>query len=1061
MTRENLTSKIKNLSRGGENYRFLRWRVFAALAERPNDALASIPTFLATRFFSLRLPTKGGAIGQPLHALSFTDRDWKILTRLLQDESSARLGDNYLRLAADFILQNAASVSRLLALDSVVSRAALALDTEALLNAFSLLEPVDRQSLFAFKLYGALNSATHKAIADHFAHAPHSAWVRQRLVYPLIYYYLNLPSDGLFEQMLLQIFPDLKKARSERLTVSLLLREDSGHDVPLAFKCYIGLLCHPFDLLGVLANHFERVVALGRSLQPVELGILEELENATGWSRLTNIIRFARRVPISFIPAPTSLPFATEMGLAADETTYFEAFVDAARPEPASPNTGAYEHLRTLRWRPYPTRKDFEATLGMERRYAFCGAGRFLSVAMTSLYMVERKPVASELTHLLRHAHFFGVLSSFSICSPRGAFALESGLFGDSTASIESQVDTTVGSWSQGTDRSWIKAFHWGQRHYERSMRLSPWFANVRRSLRLSGNSRYLSGIDWRWIDDVIAATRLRHFQGNPDAVYVLLIRLMEERQRDPNTLRLAIAPMVPQGRGVKGAVDVLMKEYKRDTLALIRFFLSATTILKMRLEGSYTAALSERLIALETAVDTFGLDDETLTEDQFAQEQRSLTTALTFLSVAAAQFEVPWDAFAIDAADSTADIFRTHLALQITFNDLSLLSNAKKSSLQLFSNRQSQTYQYRNRDWPLVLIISGIVDTFISNPSYGIEAILAIRIRHDNLRREFAVALDPIKKISLPGVTDAERNKCISLMEPRAHAVLQAWIDKYMHTPRAATSTAIFNFVPTQRDIDLFLSQVTPETELIGIVEMVAAWLRHRLEQNLETARDKLSGELKASYMTELRGLQLTLIAEGQVSATAAEKVASAMVSALHRRADELLDWFEAPTAPRTSGLTYAEMKLATDGRFRAELERLELTTSLYAPTLGQMSIAPDAIRLVFDLWSELTMNALKYKNRPKAKIRVFERTMAGMTGLMFSSLSECVPASPRTYVGEPQASPSESMLRKGKSGMTIVAALAAAIARRPVQVRIWQRRHGFHVFVPLVESKANDVGC
>jgi len=92
MARENLTSKIKNLARGGENYRFLRWRVFAALAERPNDALASMPTFLATRFFSLRLPTKGGAVGQAIHALAFTDRDWKILTRLLQDESSARLG---------------------------------------------------------------------------------------------------------------------------------------------------------------------------------------------------------------------------------------------------------------------------------------------------------------------------------------------------------------------------------------------------------------------------------------------------------------------------------------------------------------------------------------------------------------------------------------------------------------------------------------------------------------------------------------------------------------------------------------------------------------------------------------------------------------------------------------------------------------------------------------------------------------------------------------------------------------------------------------------------------
>jgi hypothetical protein len=501
---------------------------------------------------------------------------------------------------------------------------------------------------------------------------------------------------------------------------------------------------------------------------------------------------------------------------------------------------------------------------------------------------------------------------------------------------------------------------------------------------------------------------------------------------------------------------DKLMAQYATDAAAFIRFFLTPAMILKMSLESNYTAALSERLNALEKVVAEYGLNDEIITAPQFRQEQRALTTALTFMKLGAAQFEVSWDAFRADAHANSEDEFKAYLAFNKTYNDLPILSEARKETAHVFSNKQVQKYEFQNRTWPLVLTICAILDVFLSHPSYGIEAILAVRIRHDNLRREFAVALSELKRVGGFGATKAQRDHYFDRIGAAVYSALQAWIDRYMHTKGSGLPDAIFDFVPDQSEMGALVAGAADVGSLNELVDQVTVWIQDRLKSTLAAARAKLVCELKPSLASAIRSTQEKEIAAGAISRDAAESISAAAETIVTRRADDLLNWFETPTQVRSKGLTYEEMRWAVEGRFAAEVASQELQMSLYAPTLGRVEISPDDIRPVFDLWSELVMNAVKYSHRKITRVRVTEFEDGPMRGLLFSSLCRSSPLGSREYVAEPNLTPNELASRAGKSGLHKVARLAAATTKSRVSIRAVQRRRSFHVMVPLLAVRS-----
>ncbi|MDX8500692.1 hypothetical protein RFM99_20010 [Mesorhizobium sp. VK4C] len=972
-------------------------------------------------------------------------KDWVILDQLSANPKPS-VTDSYLQLASDYIVTNAAAVKRLHELDASLSRNIVEDDPDVLAEAFAGLSQIERQSVFTFRLYCAINADSHSTIADYFARSPHSDWVSQSLLYPLIFHAINLPSDDSLNHLLDQIFPHLRKNKSEHNVVSLLLRDDIARNAGLALRCYVGLLCHPYDALLLLISHYEHVFSDGGEIQQAHRDILSRLNSVVYLPRLASLVDQLNGGQLTYQTNPIDLPISRYLNLGSSGAHFLEAYVAAPGNDylPAIPSTGLYGSLSNLRWSKYPQVKDFNEAVLHARRYAFCEAGRLLSVLLSSIYMVERASPVDERTGLLRQVAYFGAVSPFTLCSPRGASSLDRGMFSNIPRLEERAANDIVPSVSGQNSRWWIKLLHWKLRDAERSTKVAEWLKVVRTNVRLSGNSRFLSGIDWSWVDAVIRQLRIKPFEGNVDGVYVLLIRQMEQAQREPNTLKLALAPLVPKKAGLAELVRWLGQIYGADTIAFVRFFLTPAMILKMKLENNYTAALSERLLAIDWAVSEFGYNDDILTQDQYQREQRSLITSLTFLAVGAAQFELSWDALAGDALSNSDDEFATFQAFNKTYNQLSLLSGGKKETPVLFGNRQVRRYTFKNRDWPLAMVIFQIVNTFLSHPSSGIESILAIRIRHDNLRREIALIIADVKKTRLRKISPDEQKVAIALVEGPLLLRLQQWIDQYMHTPKHADDEGAFEFTPSQEQMDVFISGIHEGVTHQQIVRDTIDWLRGTLETHLAYVREQLMPELKAALTDEFSRVD-------PLSKTWTLQAISVLREAVLRKVDELTEWFATPSKPRDSGLSFLEMRDAVEGRFASEITSGALVTAFFAPALSGEQIHAENIRRVFDLWSELTTNALKYSNRSPANLRISELDVDGMKGLRFSSLSNGAEAGPpQFFEAEPNVA-DEAAFERGKSGFRKVAALAAGIARQKVTVVVHSRTNSFHVWVPF----------
>jgi hypothetical protein len=1039
--KKTLDSTVKNLLRSGQLYFRMRTKLIGEFLKSPGERLELNSTYLLASAFRLKK-------GREFLALRFSDEDWDNLKKLGRVASGSVVEANMLRLAASYILANVSRIAELQNLDATASSMILEGKNASVETEILKLDKIERQSLFVFKLVAAVNFHSHDHVAKYFSRNPHSAWVRERFSYPLIFFTINRLDAASLGDVLLSIFPWLEKYSEERRVLRYLLRSDFEHGDSLSSKCYAALMSHPFDALRMITDHLEGKFSAGAALTVDERDALALLADVFPGSPVGALREVVSGRPLRWLAEGDAL--ALDFELTSADRVFLKSFFDLSHHALLEHPTKLLSALGRMRWRRYPELADFEMVVSVTSQFAFLSVGRLLDAALMSLYMVTRRTKSDERRFLIRCVHLFDGFTPFLITSPRASSALTSGFL--KLDSSISQIDGDTAAIVRSTDdRTWMKNFHWDVRSDEQRLRLNDYFSAVRREMRPSVNLRFLSGIDWRWVVEVMEALKIAPFRTS-DAIYALFLRVIEERDAQPNYVRIALRPTTSGMTSVMDFVRYLVAEYGRDAFAIIRVALTPDMILKMQLESYYAAALAERLDALTKCVEEFGFDDDILTEEQFLTEQRTLTTALMLMNVHSAQFAVSWEEIRNTAVQNAKDIFTAFEAVNRTFDEIPLLSDALRQSPLTFANRQTVVYTLKNRLWPAAAIVERVIDAFLSHPSHGIESILAVRIRHDNLRYEFGLVVESVKSSRISGVHEPDKQFLVPLFDAAVTEAVNRWVDRYMHTAPTPERKAIFEFVPNDKQLGEFISEVGGDNTLESIVDKVIAWLQSRLRFHLEVAKELLEGELRDDIHRVVNDVEAGLLSNCQVSDDRIVKVRKALLTALDSRCDQLREWFESPINVNREDVAVEDIKLAVDGRFRSEIEggKLKIDLQFVANTIGR--VKADSVRLVFDIWSEIARNAMKYSGLPKARLRVSSFRTDEIGGLVFSSRRDDENELwVKSFEGEPKNATSSAIFKSGRSGLPKVAHLAASVAGNAVTVRVHRRKRGFHVFVPL----------
>lgn len=1044
MPRKSLDTEIRNFARGGLAYRTARWRISKFMTDHGAERLTPLPAFLSDSLLKLKVNVKS-------HALPFSEEEWKWVARL-ESGTTPQVEDNYITLLGQCLTANIDSINRLLEFQNLVSKSMLLTDVSGIETGLNALDHHSKQSLFVFKTAAALYSHSQKSITDYFVNNPHSDWVRHVFLYPLIYSTLSRPDDDFLPKLVAQVFPSSETNTTERAGLVYLLRDESVWHMPLSVRVYFGLALHPFDAYTFIINYTKQQIALRIPVKPSIVELLKSLCGKLSDPSLPHLVGVLEGETQEYNNSVDNVVFATALGMTAEESDFFKDFFDATSLPPTMPSAEVLQAMHRMRWAKYPTKPDFDMAVGFADLYPFTTAGRMLHVMLTSIFMLTRRNVEFENRDLIEQLLLTGGVSAFLLSSPRGAYALSSGLINPPKGESWVQIETNAASYlekSPDSSRVWIKAFHFRLRGAERLMRMQAWLSAVRSAIPISANSRFLSGIDWRWMGEVIDAQHIRPFSGSIPGIYALLIRVIEESMRDSNEIRMALRPIVDNTPTVLDLVEWAIQSYGSEALAFVRFVLTPEMILKLKLEQYYPAALTERLRSLERVVSEFGFSDEILTKEQFEDEQRNLTNSLTLMNVGAAQFEMAWVSLRLDAISGARDAYQALMAVDETHHAVHALAQFEKEAPLSYSNGASRTYVLRNSEWPKAILIAQIVDTFLSHPSYGIESILAVRIRHDNFRYELSLAVDNLKTTQIANVNDYDKQQLILLFEEAIYQEVQRWIDVSMHTTGLGGSEPTFNFLPSQDEMKELISSST--ADLAGIVTAVFGWLKDKLEISLGRVRDGLNDDLWPALERTIHGRAEEIAKDNVEGSECVGEVARALLSGLKRRCDELQDWFRSPAEGEPTPLSLAELKMAVDGRYRAEIEAGKLVIKTALRELEQAPLKAEHVRLMFDIWCEVARNAMKYSGHTPATVRVTRMIGDRSAGLVFSSALVDGTPEQTNEVGHPYGSVNDALFQSGRSGIVKIAHLAASIAGAEVTVEVHKRRRAFHLIVPL----------
>jgi hypothetical protein len=993
---------------------------------------------------AFRVPLSGFGL-----ALDISNNNLVQIEKLSKNSNSV-VELNYLKLATAYIVENPDRVNNWVALDTAASTEAFAGDPETIRDLLLALPSVDQQALSSMRLYAALHSFSDDIIREYLSRNMPSHWMKDRLLYPLIYYSLNLPDPHALDQMLAQVFPNVGTGKGEKILTRLLLQPDYPEAANLSLRCYVGLISHPYDALEYIVTELEQRCANGDVIDSEHLKQYAKLAVAFPAHRVARLVGLARQQPLPFNNCPSDLLGFAFPSKSAERDALL-AVLDAREEvmPTIAPRAQILTALIEFRWSRYPDPVHFEELNSYHRRFAVLSSARLVRYIATSLFLFEREEPEKERLILLQGALLTGIWSPFSASGPQGYSVTSAARLPISLSPSEALTKTGEilnGDAERRNDRIWIKAANWSLMALQAEGRISAWAASAHGKFPIWIQPRYLSGLDWYWLSGVIDALGMRSLVGNLDMVYVLFLKQLEQFRRESMPLRVAIEPFLRSAKSMDDISTWLHDNLKEDTVAFVRFFLNADTILKLRLADNYMAAASARLDLLARAVREYRFTPGVFEEADLEREQDVLTAMLCRMSVGTRQFEIGWDALRDHAVERTRDAYAAYETISQAMPDESI-ANTRRSSTFQYANGATVDYEARNREWPLVLLIAGVIETFLTHPTTGIEAILSTRIRHDHFRREYENAIHDVETSKIEGSSQLYTKHHAKELAPPLYREVQRWLDSRMHTRRKDKPQAFFNFVPSKREMTGLLAEALNKN-FDEIITMVFDWTKPRLASELTKARVSLSKDLAPALEKKIPGTRGD--AAGSKDSVKS-RVADAVAASIARRTRDLDEWFKVPDGDRDQSLTVGEVMIAVHQRFRMHHNSGGLEWRELPSKIANRIVAPAHIRHLYDLFSEIVHNALKHSKKTKTVIRISTLGGSNIDTIIVTNNRLGSDLRHEEITGHPFQSVHDSLFGEGKSGLKKIAYISASICNKPTDVAIRESKHHFHLAIPV----------
>lgn len=1030
------------MARGGRGFHANRFEILRGCLSGgyPGSGLTD---YLRDRLFGL--PASGWS------AYAFTRRDWEMADafagsrRTVVEQALLGVGTAYVR-------SNAASVEKLYGMADSITGRLLSLEAVELPPGTDLFSVSEANSLFAFRVVCGSNLTSAQLMKEQLEKTlVRGGWCHTRLMYPMINLVIHGRSADELDEFL-PYFATGEELPVETLALKLLLSDTAARNASLAFKLFVGLMGHPFDLCETLLDHVEYTLLAGETVPDHVRQALAKLEEVVPSTRIRRVRTAAEALQQFRTEGPTVDDVEKALapyGIGLGEAALLSGFVGIAPMvhAPVPDTTRPLTILANMRVTEYPDPAQFRTLASTKAVWSFVDGGRLISALMRSLYMVDRTTYEVEARDVLRLASFFGGLNPMLVSAPSAMSLMKKrSALGEPAAhsNIEHAADAEITKNSPLGQRLWINELQWRLRRLEDEGRVQAWLKLVRSDAKVK--PLYLTGINWPWVEQIIAEQRLKPFRSF-DGAYLLLLMEMEGNG-DPLRLKLVLDGLLT-GLTFEEVVATILKEYGDKAPAFLRRYLTTANMLSSGLATNHFSALDLRLKAIEEGVRQLGFSP-LLTKEMWESEARLLTSELLLLNVNAGKFEVPWDAFRNDVIDRHGELYEAFSDMHSGATEESL--SALVETPKIFKTGRKEQYKYRRSSAVLFQLILQIIEDFLDHPAFGLEIILSGRFRHNIVLQELQAALAAVGSIEIPPVTSDNKRRLIGQYYPVLERTVYAWCTRRMHTRREEKPDALFDMVPTQAEMTELLASAAEISSFEQLVQMLTGWLKEKLKRQVAAAGKAFAQDLTTALTAafdKVRNEQLerpTTVYRPDD----ARRIHDAALGAVVRRVEELEVWFGGVDSTGADQVTLVQLGHATERLFENVMPGKRLTSQFDLES-HQVSFEPHEAKLAFDLVRELAFNALKHG--PNGDVQLLVSSDAGNPPKFeFSNpVDPDLGDADGTVRGHRYGSLDEALTRDMNSGRLKVAASAATLTGGDVEVR-WVRKGGrYTVTVPL----------